>query len=183
MTHHETLHERATAALTWARAAGMAPAATDTAAGSATDTAHQRRLRAAMTRDVTALLGIAPEHVLVTDDPTRTYGGIPGQLITVHDPDQTDESEELRGAASVLRFIPETGNTGTGGGAYLLLEACPGCSTPDIRHEVPTQVVTVLADLARYPRTPPGGRTEPDPDHVPIEFYGDPGHAADCPLR
>ena len=120
--------------------------------------------------------------MLVTDDPTRTYGGIPGQLITVHDPDESADSEELDGAASVLRFIPETGNTGTGGGAYLLLEACPGCSTPDIRHEVPTQVVTVLADLARYPRTPPGGRTEPDPDQVPIEFYGDPGHAADCPL-
>jgi hypothetical protein len=132
-----------------------------------------------MTRDVTALLGIAPEDVLVTDDPIRTYGGMPGQLITVHDP---AESEGLRVAARVLRFIPETGNTGTGGGAYLLLDACPGCSTPDVRHEVPAQVVMVLADLARH-HTPVGGPMEPDPDQVPIEFYGDPGHAPDCPLR
>ena len=50
-----TIRERAAVALARARAAGV-PA-------SLVDTAHQRRLRAAMIRDVAALLGIAPEHV------------------------------------------------------------------------------------------------------------------------
>ena len=74
-----TIHERAAVALARARAAGV-PA-------SLVDTAHQRRLRAAMIRDVAALLGVPPEHVLVTDDPVRAYGSMPGQLITVQDPD------------------------------------------------------------------------------------------------
>ena len=39
----------------------------------------------------------------------------------VHDPD---------GAGVVVCFLPETGNIGTGGGAYLLLDACPGCGGP-----------------------------------------------------
>jgi hypothetical protein len=34
----------------------------------------------------------------------------------VEDPDDPD---------IVSRLVPETGNTGTGGGAYLLLDACP----------------------------------------------------------
>jgi len=37
----------------------------------------------------------------------------------VEDPDDPD---------IVLCLVPEIGNTGTGGGAYLLLDACPGCS-------------------------------------------------------
>jgi hypothetical protein len=58
-----TIQERAAIALDRARAAGTPePAA---------DTAHLRRLRAAMTRDVAAMLGILPEHVVVTDDPLR----------------------------------------------------------------------------------------------------------------
>jgi len=44
---------------------------------------------------------------------------IPRHHATVEDPDGPDV---------VLRLVPETGNTGTGGGAYLLLDACPGCS-------------------------------------------------------
>ena len=68
-----TIHERAAVALARARAAG--------AAASLVDTAHQRRLRAAMIRDVAALLGVSPEHVLVTDDPVRAYGSMPGQLM------------------------------------------------------------------------------------------------------
>jgi hypothetical protein len=43
-----------------------------------------------MTRDVVAMLGVPPEHVLVTDDPARAYTGMPGQLITVRDPDDPD---------------------------------------------------------------------------------------------
>jgi hypothetical protein len=65
-----TIHERAAVALARARAAG-APA-------SLVDTAHQRRLRAAMIRDVATLLAVPPEQVLVTDDPVRAYAACPG---------------------------------------------------------------------------------------------------------
>ena len=65
-----TIHDRAVVALARARAAG--------GAASLTDTVHQRRLRAAMTRDVVAMLGVSPEWVLVTDDPGRAYAGMPG---------------------------------------------------------------------------------------------------------
>lgn len=57
---------------------------------------------------------------------------------------------------------------------HLLLDARPGCSTADTRHEVGSPGVSVLADLARYPRTPLRGRVEAGPDRVPVEFYGDP---------
>ena len=105
------IRERAAAALVRAREAGIPVPATDPP--------HRRRLRAALTRDVATLLAVPATHVVVGDDPIRSYGGVPGQLITVEDPDDPDV---------VLRFLPETGNTGTGGGAYLLLDACPGCS-------------------------------------------------------
>ena len=128
-----TIHERAAAALVRAREAGVpVPASTPP---------YRRRLRAALTRDVAALLGVPPEHVVVTDDPARCYGGVPGQLITVHDPDDP---------TAVLRFIPEPGNTGTGGGAYLLLDACPGCSDRTTVREVPTLSIAGLADLGHY---------------------------------
>jgi hypothetical protein len=86
-------------------------------------------------------------------------------------------------AGIVLRFIPEPGTLGTAGGAYLLLAACPGCSEPDAVRGVPMLSVADLADLARSPIAAPGGGLEPDPDHVPVEFFDDPGHAPDCPLR
>jgi hypothetical protein len=161
-----TIHERAVVALARVRAAGVS--------ASATDTGHQRRLRAAMTRDVVAMLGVPPERVLVTDDPARAYAGMPGQLITVQDPDDPD---------TVLRFIPEPGNLGTAGGAYLLLAACPGCSEPDAVREVAILSVADLADLARSSLDSPGSGQDPDPDHVPVEFFDDPEHAPDCPLR
>jgi hypothetical protein len=47
----------------------------------------------------------------------RAYGEVPAPLIIVHD---------RQDAEAVLCLLPETGNTGTGGGAYLLLDACPG---------------------------------------------------------
>jgi len=168
-----TIHGRADAALTRARHAGMAiPPAT----------AHQGRLRAAMIRDVAALLGIPPEYIVVTDDPARSYGSMPGQLITVHDPDVPDNP------AAVMRFIPEPGNTGYGGGAYLLLAPCPGCSNlarrggPEPLGEVPTVSVAVLADLSGA-LTSPDSDEGFDPERVPVEFFDDPGHALDCPLR
>jgi hypothetical protein len=110
------IRERAAAALVRARAAGIAVPATVPR--------HRQRLRAALTRDIAALLAVPAGHVVVGDDPIRTYGGVPGQLIIVEDPGDP---------AVVLRFLPETGNIGTGGGAYLLLDACPGCAaTPTV---------------------------------------------------
>jgi hypothetical protein len=72
----------------------------------------------------------------------RSYGGALGLLITVENVDDPDV---------VLRFIPETGNTGTGGGAYLLLDACPGCSGGSCGvREIPVAAATGLADLGDY---------------------------------
>ncbi len=165
------IKEQAAAALAHARACGVPvpqPA-----------TAHLRRIRAALARDVATLLGVPPTHVLVTDDPARGYGGVPGQRITVHDPDET---------ATVLNFVPETGNIGTGGGAYLLLQPCPGCAEPQAPHDVPLVSIAGLADLGLYEILTGTGRPHPsetdwlDVLDVPVEFYGDPGHASDCPL-
>ena len=44
---------------------------------------------------------------------------IPRHHATVEDPDDPD---------IVLRLVPETGNTSTGGGAYLLLEPVPAAA-------------------------------------------------------
>ena len=168
-----TLRQQAATALAHARTAGVPVPDTDTA--------HLRRLRAALAREVAVMLGVPPTSVVVTDDPQRSYSGFPGQLITVHDPDDL---------ATVLRFIPETGNTGGGGGAYLLLDPCPGCSTNRQSCEVPMMSIAGLADIGLYQQhvRPPGldedatdttvGRPE-----VPIEFFDDPGHGPDCPLR
>ena len=48
----------------------------------------------------------------------------------------------------MLRFIPEPGNTGGDGGAYLLLAACPGCSRPGAVRDVPTLSVATLPTSA-----------------------------------
>ena len=136
--------------------------------------AYQRRLRAAMTRDVAALLGVPPEQVLVTDGAARAYGSMPGQLITLQDPDDP---------TVLLRFIPEPGNTGIGGGAYLMLRPCPGCSGPGTIREVPTLPVSSLADLGRTPSVGSQGGLMHEPDQVPVEFFEDSEHAPDCPLR
>ena len=46
--------------------------------------------------------------------------------------------------------MPETGNIGTGGGAYLLLDACPGCSGDPPSGDVPVMAIAGLADLGHY---------------------------------
>jgi hypothetical protein len=90
----------------------------------------------------------------------------------VEDPDDPD---------IVVRLVPETGNTGTGGGAYLLLDACPGCSgDPRSKGTVPVVAITGLADLGHYQHCL---RLNLDPPPVPLEFIDDPAHAPDCPLR
>ena len=137
----------------------------------APDPPHRQRLRAALTRDIAVLLAVPANHVLVSDDPIRTYGGVPGQLITVEDPGDP---------AVVLRFLPETGNIGTGGGAYLLLDACPGCSGDPHSGDVPVMAITGLADLGHYQHCL---RLHLDPPPVPVEFFDDPAHASGCPRR
>jgi hypothetical protein len=168
-----TLRQQAATALAHAQAAGVPVPDTDTA--------HLRRLRAALAREAAVMLGVIPTSVVVTDDPQRSYSGFPGQLITVHDPDDP---------ATVLRFIPETGNTGSGGGAYLLLDLCPGCSTDRQTGEVPMMSIAGLADLGLYQqrtRSPVLGGPATSVDgvrpEVPIEFFDDPGHDPHCPLR
>jgi len=174
-----TLRQQAATALAHARAAGVPVPDTDTA--------HLRRLRAALAREVAVMLGVPPTSVVVTDDPRRSYSGFPGQLIIVHDPDDP---------ATVLRFIPETGNTGSGGGAYLLLDPCPGCSTDQQPHEVPMMSIAGLADLGIYQQRAPSfsaaevvaaevvvAESSAAQLDVPIEFFDDPGHAPQCPLR
>jgi hypothetical protein len=159
-----SIRERAAAALVRAREAGIpVPAA---------DPPHRRRLRAALARDIATLLAVPAGQVMGGDDLIRTFGGVPGQLITV------DDADDPHGG---LRFIPETANTGTGGGAYLLLDACPGCSgSSGVRGEVPVVAISDLADLGNYQHAL---RLNLDPPPVPVEFFADPAHAPDCPLR
>ena len=138
------------------------------------ETAHRRRARAATGRDIAGMLGVAPSRVVVGDDPLRGYGGQPGLLITVHEPDA---------GGVVWRFVPETDNTGAGGGAYLLLDQCPGCfQGGEEGGEVPMAAVSCLADLGLYLEST--GAADPGGDsgfEVPVEFFGDPGHAPGCP--
>jgi hypothetical protein len=159
-----TIRERAAAALVRASQAGMPVPGTDPP--------HRRRLRAALARDIATLLALPTTHLVVGDDPIRSYGGAPGQLITVQDPEDP---------GVVLRFLPETGNTGTGGGAYLLLDNCPACNTdPHSTGQVPMVAITGLADLGHYQHCL---RLNLEPPPVPVEFFDDPAHAPDCPLR
>ena len=108
----------------------------------ATEPPYRQRLRAALARDLATLLAVPAGHIVGSDDLLRVRGGVPGQLITVEDPDDPHDGP---------RFIPETGNTGTGGGAYPLLDAYPGCSGyPRTRGDVPMVAITGLADLDNY---------------------------------
>jgi hypothetical protein len=159
-----SIRERAAAALVRAREAAIPVPANDPP--------HRQRLRAALTRDIATLLAVPADHILVVDDPLRSHLGVPGPLITVDDPDDPDGG---------LRFIPETGNTGVGGGAYLLLDTCPGCGgDPHAHGAVPMVAITGLADLGNYQHAQ---RLHLDPPPAPGEFFDDPAHTPDCPLR
>jgi hypothetical protein len=80
----------------------------------------------------------------------------------------------------VLRFLPETGNTGIGGGAYLLLDACPACGSDPHSEDVPVVAISGLAELGHYQHCL---RLKREPPPVPVEFFDDPAHAPNCPLR
>jgi hypothetical protein len=95
--------------------------------------------------------------------------------------DAVDVSDDLGSWLTLGIYGPETGNTGVGGGAYLLLDACPGCGGgPHARGDVPMAAITGLAHLGNYQHTL---RLHLDPPPVPVEFFDDPAHAPDCPLR
>jgi hypothetical protein len=157
------IRERAAAALIRAREAGLPVPATDPP--------YRQRLRAALTRDIATLLAVPATHVVVRDDPLRAYGDLPAPLITVHDPDDPNV---------VLCVLPEIGNTGTGGGAYLVLDACPGCGPDPRSGQVPVATIYGLADLDYYQHRV---RLHLDPPALPVEFFDDPANAPDCPLR
>ena len=161
--------ERAAAALVRAREAGLPVPATDPP--------YRQRLRAALTRDVATLLAVPATHVVVRDDPLRTHGDLPAPLITVHDPDDRGDPD---GGDVVLCVLPETGNTGTGGGAYLVLDACPGCGADPQSGQVPVAAIYGLADLGYYQHC---RRLHLEPPALPVEFFDDPAHTPDCPLR
>ena len=176
-----TIIEQAAAALARTRATTAA----DAGQTSPVDAAHLRRALTAIARDVSAMLGVPPTDVVVTADPLRGYGDVPGVLITVHDSGPVHHGGDgPPDPPRAWRFVPEVGNTGTGGGAYLLLDPCAACGA-----EVPMAAISTLADLGLYveqagPRSPDA----PDPDdedghrpEVPIEFFDDPGHAPGCP--
>ena len=125
-----------------------------------------------MARDVAVMLDVPTQHVTVGDDPARRWGGRPGHLITVHDPDDP---------TLVYRLIPEAGN----GGIYLLLDECLGCTAP----AVPMATISGLVDLGRYlAASCPSALGVIDPDDndsgsdVPLEYFGDPTHHPSCPM-
>lgn len=179
-----TIIDQAAAALARTRATTAA----DSGPTPPVETAHIRRARTAMARDVSAMLGVPPNDVVITADPLRGYGDMPGVLITVHDADPVPAVADVGvgqlDASRAWRFVPEVGNTGSCGGAYLLLDSCALCGA-----EVPMAAISTLADLGLYveqagPRSP----VAPDPGdedglraEVPIEFFDDPGHLPGCP--
>lgn len=119
--------------------------------------------RAAIARTVAAAFDVPADHVTVAEDPDRRYGStgsLPGDLITVTDPDDSHRR---------WQFIPDLTTSGQG---WLLLDECPGCGG-----NAPLARVATLADLGDY--------CDPDNDdrfdHLPVECDGDPGHHPDCP--
>ena len=54
---------------------------------------------------------------------------------------------------------------------------------PDTPRDVPILSVASLADLGSAFGSPPNDSQNDEPDQVPVEFFDDPQHAPDCPLR
>ena len=112
--------------------------------------AHRRRLA----RSLAAILGVDPVWVTAGDDRHRGYGGWPGYLLAVTEPEGT-----------TWRFIA----TPAAADVFLLLGDCPGCGAT----EVPIVAVAELADLGRH--------LDPRADSsVPAEFGWDPRHRPGC---
>lgn len=118
--------------------------------------------RAAAARTIATGLGIPIEYVTVTDDPDRRYGitgQVPGDLITVADPDTGHE----------YQFTPDVPANRQG---WLLLDECPDCGG-----SVSLTRVATIVDLGDWLDPNNDNRF----DHVPAECDGDPGHRPECP--
>lgn len=140
----------------------------------------RRRQRARMAERVIAMLGVPPVQVAVAGDLLGRFGPWPGAVATVIDPD----------TGTRYRFLARPGEEGS---TMLLLDECAECSGVS----VPVAEIETLADLGRYLAAM--GRLEPESDSnqlvggsindlvdamappIPIEYFGDPGHDAECP--
>lgn len=117
--------------------------------------------RAQLGRTMAAALGVPAEQVSVIDDPQRSHGAVPGDLLIVTDPDSEHR----------WRFVPDLGETET----WLLLDECPDCAAT-----VPITRVATLADLGTYLDTE---NPDYDPsDGCPEQFHTDPAHYPYCGL-
>ncbi len=118
------LAQRAARALTIAQAADTAYTDWDT------PNPVTRRRRGRLARTLAAILGVDPASVIATADPDRSYGGYPGDLLTVIEDD------------TAYRFVPAEGFSEDG---FCLLGPCPTCES-----DVPVVEVNQLADLGHY---------------------------------
>jgi|SRR5947199_4511581 len=133
-----------------------------------------RRHRARVTERLIVMLGVPPSHVAVGGDPLHRFGTWPGAVAAVDDPD----------TGRRYRFLASPGDHET---ALLLLDECPECAGD----QVPVAEIATLADLGRYlaamgqleTSDPSTDDTPEDIDAPPVppEYFGDPGHRADCP--
>ena len=115
--------------------------------------------RARVARTVAAALQLPTDSVTVTDDPDRQYrtrnGNVPGDLITVTDPETTQQWRLLTDFTSP-------------GESWFVLDRCPGCDA-----EVPVVRIACLADLGDY--------LDPDSDLVLADEARDSSlHQASC---
>ena len=115
--------------------------------------------RARVAREISAAFQVPPGQVTVTDDPARHYstrtGDVPGDLITVTDPD----------TGHTWRFLPDTTRPGQ---SWLMIDNCPECDAP-----VPVTRIATLADLGDY--------LDPDGELRPAdECHDDPAHHSGC---
>jgi len=117
--------------------------------------------RARVARTVAAALQLPADSVTVTDDPDRQHrtrnGNVPGDLITVTDPDTPQRWRLLTDFTSP-------------GESWFVLDRCPGCDA-----EVPVVRIACLADLGDY--------LDPDTDLVAADEARDSSlHQAGCVL-
>ena len=115
--------------------------------------------RARVARTVAAALQLPADSVTVTDDPDRQYrtrnGNVPGDLITVTDPETAQRWQLLTDFTSP-------------GESWFVLDRCPGCDA-----EVPVVRIACLADIGDY--------LDPDTDLVLVDEARDSSlHRASC---
>lgn len=116
------------------------------------------RRRAMAEAYIAGAMGVAPDHVTITDDPARRYGPDQqeGVLISLTDPD----------TGRRWRFIPDLYGHG-----LVLLDSCPACRAPS----APRVYLANQRDLDGYLGSDPD-----DLDGMPLETNGDPAHRQTC---